>query len=100
MVKCLANPVEHVILLGLGQGNGAVQGLEVGDQADEGRERKHWSEGFWFVADWFGEEHERRRDEVFGDKDVEGLFVVCWGIVGLGRAVSVGTVLVHANKIC
>lgn len=41
MVESFAYPVEHVILLGLGERNGAVQWLEVGDESDEGGQGKH-----------------------------------------------------------
>lgn len=100
MVKGLADPVKHVILLSLGQWNRAIQRLEVWNEANKGGKGKHWGQRFWFVADWLREKHERGRDEMLGDQNVEGFFMIGGRIIGVGRAVSVGTVLVHANKIC
>jgi hypothetical protein len=67
IVECLANPAEFIVLLESQHVHRFIERLKVGNDAYKSGEGDHRGERFRFVADWFGEEHEGRRDEVLGN---------------------------------
>ena len=67
VVKGLPNPSEHEILLGSRTHDMLVEWLEIRDYSGERRERDHGGEGFRLVAYRFRKQHERWRDEMFGN---------------------------------
>ena len=73
VVKCFSDPAELVVFVNKQHVERLVERLKVGDDSHEIGQRKHREERPRFVADWLGEQHQGRRDEVLGDQHVEGL---------------------------
>jgi hypothetical protein len=67
VVKGLANPCEHEILLGSRKHDMLVKRLKIRDYSSERREWDHGGEGFRLMAYRLREEHQWWRDEMFGN---------------------------------